>query len=152
MAHASDKPSLALRYLTVQDMLWINLQVTKKVNSFDFEKLEEAVFYQFGYGPSMDVIPQAERFAKGFADRSPFPSGNLATAFVGFASFLYLNGQSLEVEDGAAASWFAEIVTGNGNLRNKVRDMAIVYEGVEGAASAVLTGYPATIKDLAIQG
>ena len=47
---SSEKP--ALHYLTIQDILWINLQVTKKVQHFNYARLEEGTFYQYGYGRS----------------------------------------------------------------------------------------------------
>ncbi|MFY9233088.1 MAG: hypothetical protein WAO58_01370 [Fimbriimonadaceae bacterium] len=149
MAQTPTETPASLRYLTVQDILWINLQVTKKVNDFDFAKLEEAVFYQYGYGSSKDIISQAERFAGSFATLAPFTAGNSASAFVGAATFLYLNGHDLAVEDRVASGWFAEIARGNGNLRNHVEVSSIRYEDVEAAARAVLDKYAATVEALA---
>ena len=93
MAHSAD----TLNYLTVQDMLWINLQVTKKVNSYHFMKLEEGTFYQYGYGASTDLMSQAARFVKGFAKNAPFADGNDMTALVGFLAFLRINGYQLDL-------------------------------------------------------
>ena len=82
-----------MRYLTVQDLLWINLQVTQKSNPFEFDKLEESVNYQYGYGGSCDVLAQAENFLSGFKRNAPFSAGNDKTAEVAHRAFLLLNGQ-----------------------------------------------------------
>lgn len=100
-----------LRYLTVQDILWINLQTTKQVNGFEYAKLEEATFYQYAYGQSESVLPQAARFLSGFLKMKPLSEGNEATAFIGALSFLELNGYELELDDAHAASWLDDVVT-----------------------------------------
>ena len=86
----------ALVYLTVQDMLYINLQATKKVNAFDFARLEEGTFYQYGYGPSKDLLRQAQRFSKGFLKNAPFTEGNELTALIGTLAFLEVNGYTID--------------------------------------------------------
>jgi prophage maintenance system killer protein len=101
--------SRSLRYLTVQDMLWINLQVTKKVQHFSYAKLEEATFYQYGYGASKDLVVQAGRFLRGFVKLRPLDAGNEATAFVGCAAFLHLNGARLNLTDDEAANWVEKV-------------------------------------------
>lgn len=87
-----------LVYLTVQDILWINLQVTQKINKFKYNKLEQGTFYQYGYGGSTDVLGQATRFYQGFIKDQPFDDGNEQTALVAFLAFLKLNGYSVAVE------------------------------------------------------
>ena len=82
----------SLHYLTIQDVLWINLQVTKKVQHFNYARLEEAVFYQYAYGDSKTLFPQAARFITGFLKMRPFEAGNEATAAVSCLAFLLLNG------------------------------------------------------------
>ena len=96
-----------LHYLTVQDILWINLQVTKKVQHFSYAKLEEATFYQYAYGDSHELLDQAGRFLAGFVKMHPVDAGNEATAFVGFATFLAINGVKLRLDDPEAGAWFA---------------------------------------------
>jgi prophage maintenance system killer protein len=86
------------QYLTVQDHLWMNLQVTKKQPSWNFAKLEQAVYYQYAYGRSTDLIAQAARYLHGFIKNAPFESGNAATAGIGLATFLKLNGYELKVD------------------------------------------------------
>ena len=100
----------ALQYLTVQDILWLNLQVTKQTNAFDFAMLEEATFYQYGYGGSKDVMAQASRFLNGFIAKNPFGGkGDAATAFLGCAAFLRVNGYELNVPAGEAKAWLERI-------------------------------------------
>lgn len=93
-----------LHYLTVQDILWINLQATKKVQHFNYARLEEATFYQYAYGDSNGLLGQAGRFLAGFTRMHPLDAGNEATAFFATATFLAMNGARLCVDD--AASWF----------------------------------------------
>lgn len=81
-----------LQYLTVQDMLWINLQVTRKVNQFEFMPLEQGTFFQYAYGSAKGIKEQAKRFYKGFLKNAPFEDGNELTAKVAFLSFLRMNG------------------------------------------------------------
>src|SRR5436309_1228008 len=88
-----------LKYLTIQDILWINLQLTKKVQHFNYARLEEATFYQYGYGASRDLPRQAGRFLAGFLKLHPLDAGNEATAFLGCVAFLLLNGRRINIED-----------------------------------------------------
>lgn len=92
-----------LLYLTVQDLLWINLQVTGTVNKFDYARLEDGAFYQYGYGKSKDLLAQAARFYPGLKHKAAFTAGNEATAFVAFAAFLLLNGRVLKIKDTAGS-------------------------------------------------
>ena len=88
---------MSIQYLTVQDMIWINHCVTGKVGSFQYDVLEEATYYQYGYGASTDIHAQAVRFLQGFAKKSPFAEGNEATGFVGFVAFLRANGKDVRL-------------------------------------------------------
>ncbi|MCW5941863.1 MAG: hypothetical protein KIS66_06510 [Fimbriimonadaceae bacterium] len=100
---------MALRYLTPQDVLWINLQVTRRVLKFEWVGLEEAVNAQFGYGSSQDVVGQASTFVTCFLRKAPFEFGNEGTALVALATFLRLNGLRLTVEDGSAVEWIRAV-------------------------------------------
>jgi len=82
----------SLKYLTVQDILWVNFQLTRKSSPFDYAKLEEAVYYQYSYGDSDELVIQAARFLSGFSKQSPFEGANDPTAFVGTMTFLRVNG------------------------------------------------------------
>ena len=98
---------MALNYLTVQDMLFLNLQITKSVQPFDYARLEEAVFYQYAPGQSTDLVAQGARFLVGFSKMAPFSHGNHACALVGMIAFLEANGKSLGLSDEEAATWVA---------------------------------------------
>jgi hypothetical protein len=84
----------SLHYLTVQDILWINLQTTRRVNHFSYARLEEATFYQYAYGESNSLMPQAARFISGFL-----------RMLIAAAAFLVMNGATLELTDHDAESW-----------------------------------------------
>ena len=99
----------SLQYLTVQDLLWINLQVTGAVQRYDFAKLEEGTFTQYAYGESVNLLPQAASFLKGFAQCAPFERGNQATAWVAFVAFLAINGRHLKLSDAEAPTWLTAL-------------------------------------------
>lgn len=94
-----------IHYLTVQDVLWINHEVSKRVNTFKYAQLEEATFYQYGYGKSEDIIGQAGQFLEGFIKLRPFSSANRATALVSVLTFLQINGCQINLAPGEAAEW-----------------------------------------------
>ncbi|HRJ26030.1 MAG TPA: hypothetical protein PLO61_00795 [Fimbriimonadaceae bacterium] len=98
--------SPGLHYLTLQDLIWINTQVTKKPQDFDYARLEEATFYQYGYGTSLKLIEQAGRLAAHFSRKRPLASGNEATGFVALLGFLALNQVHLRLSDAEAAAWY----------------------------------------------
>ena len=146
----------AIRYLTLQDVIWINLQVAKKVHHFNYARLEEAVFYQYGYGGSKDIVKQAGQFANGFVKLHPFEAGNEATGFVSVAAFLALNGYELRLDDVKAEAWFAKIAERETGGIDAVREAADGVSGahgapvsIEAAVEGVLAEYPNTIRALA---
>lgn len=93
---------MALHYLTVQDVLTLNLQITGAPQPFDYARLEEAVFYQYAPGQSDDLVRQAARFLSGFVKMRPFAEGNEACAFAGTVAFLQGNGLRTTAEDSNA--------------------------------------------------
>lgn len=146
-----------LKYLTVQDMLWINLKVCRKVNRYDFARLEEATFYQYGYGKSLDLVGQAGRFVKGFVAKAPFTDGNEATAFVGLVGFLRINGRRLRLDDKEALDWFRRSVVGGEGPSIDLADVVIEDSTHHGPIPAdavnrilreVLAEYPETVSGL----
>lgn len=96
----------SLHYLTVQDVLWINLQATGRTHRFQYAALEEAVFYQYAYGDSHELPEQAARFATGFRKLRPLSAGNEVTGFVALIAFVRLNGRDLRLADEEAAFWY----------------------------------------------
>jgi prophage maintenance system killer protein len=109
---------MALQYLTVQDVLWINLQVTGRPQEFRYADLEEATFYQYAYGESSSLIPQAARFLSGFVKKKPLAAGNEATALVACLAFLKVNGYELRSEDSYA--WFASVLKGTHSAQEAI--------------------------------
>ncbi len=109
---------MALQYLTVQDVLWINLQVTGKPQPFDYADLEEATFYQYAYGDSKSLLPQAARFLSGFLKKKPLASGNEATALISCLAFLKVNGYEFKGE--SLDTWFTEVQNGTAEARQAV--------------------------------
>lgn len=100
------EPQAGIHYLTVQDILWINHEVTHEVLPYKFAQLEEATFGQYGYVGSQDVLQQAAGFLSAFAKLRPFSAGNRATAFIGVLAFLSLNGYTIVLEPEHALSWY----------------------------------------------
>lgn len=101
-----------LHTLTVPDFLWLNLQICQKPQQYHAGRLEEAVFAQYQYGESADVLSQASSFLVHFRRLRPFTHGNDACAFIGAAAFLKMNGFRLRVDARDAADW-ATAVWGN---------------------------------------
>ena len=99
-----------MHYLTLQDMIWLNLQLTKSTGEYDSEPLEEATFYQYALGDSQGVAAQAARFLRGFRKMSPFAEGNEACAFIGMAAFIEANGQAFSLSDDKGAEWMQGVL------------------------------------------
>lgn len=143
----------SLHYLTLQDMQWINLQVTGTVHPYRYDLLEEATFYQYGYGKSTDLFGQAAKFLTGFAKLAPFESGNEATAMVGFIAFLALNGHGCRLDDGALPEWLAKAARDGLKGDDLV---GVLHEAdhhshgpdVRGVIAGVLDRYPETLRSL----
>jgi len=100
------QPQAGIHYLTVQDILWINHEVTNEVLPYKFAQLEEATFGQYAYGGSHDAMKQASTLLAAFGRLRPFSAGNRATAFVAVLSFLVMNGYSLALDPANAVAWF----------------------------------------------
>lgn len=142
-----------MHYLTVQDMLWINMQVTKKTQSFNYAKLEEATFYQYAYGQSASIVSQAGRFLSGFANKKPFGVGSEATAFVGALAFLKLNGYKVTLSDDTAHHWMERSTRDSSIATEALIEIVVEDENyhadkepsVRDAIYDVLDSYPKTI-------
>jgi prophage maintenance system killer protein len=146
-----------LHYLTVQDMLWINLQATKKVQHFNYAKLEEATFYQYGYGESTGLVCQAGRFLSGFLKMHPFEAGNESSGLIGCATFLSINGHGLAVTDDEALEWLDHIMTKQISASEAVAVAAqpnpqchdVLKPDIRSATGDVLAQFSNTIEELA---
>lgn len=142
----------SLHYLTVQDMLWINLQVEGKVNRYRYAQLEEATYYQYAYGQSTNLVPQAARFLSGFVKQSPFDSGNEATAFVGVLGFLEINGRKPNLSDADALAWFREALK---NPESAIQGLSFeedhhhaLVPNVKAILAGIIARYPNTLAAL----
>ena len=146
----------SLHYLTVQDVLWINLQVAGRPNTFNYAKLEEATFYQYAYGDSDSIEAQAARLASGFGKMSPLKEANQATGFVALVAFLHLNGKDLGVTDALASSWYRAIYKGEvpakdalaGLVETNAHHHVVLQPDVRAAIKSVIEAYPETLKAL----
>ena len=145
-----------LQYLTLQDVLWINTLVTGMPQPFRFLELEEATFYQYGYGASTELISQAGRFLAGFWRLKPFEAGNQATGFLACLAYLRLNGAAITLRDAEAADWVKQVAAEGEHDAEAFRRVvaeneAAPIEGnnlVEIAVQAILEAYPRTVKRL----
>lgn len=140
----------ASEYLTVQDHLWINLQVTKSAPKWDYAKLEEACNFQYAYGTVTDLYDRAARYATGFAKNLPFAAGNEATAAVGLLTFLGVNGLELKESPANLSEWFLGLVRAadvSGQLREETQKSAEHgHPTVEEVAKKVLSVYGAALR------
>ncbi len=127
-----------MHYLTVQDVLWIHLQIAKKQGKFSFAKLEEATNYQYAYGKSQDVVAQASRFFPGFVTMSPFESANKAVAIVAGAVFLELNGLHFSPKEKDLNKWF-----------DRVMEPSTCREAIEGGTERMTNDHHLTCRDVA---
>lgn len=93
-----------MRYLTVQDILWIHLQLGGTNDAYRFADLEEATFYQYAYGDSRSVQDQAARLRWGFSKKAPFATHNAEVALLATQAFLIANGFALTAQLPASAS------------------------------------------------
>lgn len=133
----------SLHYLTVQDLLFINLQVDKKVNAFDYARLEDASYFQYGYGQSTNILDQAARFYRGFSEKAPFTAGNEGTALVGVLAFLAINGYTLKGKESDAPARLAELA------REHVSYEDLDHHGepdIKGAITEVMAKYERALK------
>lgn len=113
-----------VHYLTVQDVLWINTEITKKVSSFKYLQLEEAVNYQYGYGKSVEVLEQAGQFLQGFLRLRPFEAGNRATAFISALTFLKINGYEIDLDPRSAKDWVMAVAERKKTGLDAVKEVA----------------------------
>ncbi len=142
-----------IQYLTVQDHLWINFQVTKHKHFMDFAKLEEGVYYQYGYGASTNLLPQAARYVVGFSKNRPFSEGNEATAFVGLVAFLRLNAFEWQLRDKDGVEFFDRLLANPASAEEEIKRVTRWHlddhhNSVSEAATWAMETYPKTVEAL----
>jgi hypothetical protein len=101
-----------LRYLTVQDVLWIHLQAARRVVAFDYDRLEEATFCQYSHGDSTCLAAQAVRFGKEFVSKAPFAEANEPAGFLALVALMEMNGWRPLFGDEQGPQVYREIVRG----------------------------------------
>ncbi|QYK56515.1 MAG: hypothetical protein KF733_03325 [Fimbriimonadaceae bacterium] len=148
---------MALHYLTVPDMLWINLQVTGAPQPYRYDRLEEATFYQYGRGNSLDPVAQAARMLVGFRRMRPFDRGNEATAFVATVTFLRMNGHDVAFTDDEAGDWTERASASEADAARLLQEKLAKTKGhadnlevhdSHDAARSVLDAFPGAISSL----
>lgn len=117
-------PSFEWRYLTLQDLIWINTEVTKSPQRYSYDRLEEATYYQYSYRQSRDVPLQAARFLWGYLKYRPFARGNLATALIAVLAFLEVNGYDTRLPAEQAAEWLLQVVQRRKHPLDAIRQIA----------------------------
>jgi len=138
------------RYLTIQDMIWIHLQLTDKVYPYEFLKLEEATFYQYGYGTSTEPADRAPSLFHGFMKNKPFEKHNEVVGFIAFVAFLELNGLRFTSEDAACARWSGP--PAEEKLKGSIEAGEPCHEGVKERVQEIITRYPKTIAKMIARG
>jgi len=118
-------PSFEWRYLTLQDLIWINSEVTKSPQPYSYDRLEEATYYQYSYRQSRDVLLQAARFLWGYLKYRPFAQGNLATALIATLAFLQINGYETHLPVERAAEWIEQVALRRKHPLDAVRQIAV---------------------------
>lgn len=117
-------PTSRWRYLTVQDLIWINTQITGAPQPYNYDRLEEATYYQYSYRQSMDVPLQAARFLWGYLTYRPFAKGNLGTALIGVLTFLEINGFEVRLPVERAAEWLLSVAQRRKHPLSAIRQIA----------------------------
>lgn len=113
-----------MKYLTNQDLLWINSQLLKRVVGFRVMDLEECVGYQYAYKREPDVYRDAGRFFEGLLRRQPFDEGNEITALVATLCLLKVNGLTLVASRQEAHDILGRVARGEISGADAVRSLA----------------------------
>ncbi|MBV6458662.1 MAG: hypothetical protein HONBIEJF_01796 [Fimbriimonadaceae bacterium] len=141
----------ALNYLTVQDILFAHFRIVGQPIPFQYDKLEEATFCQYGYGGSSDLTGQAANFATGFRKLQPFVTANRAVGFVALLAFLACNGKATGLTDDDALDWFetASVASSKDAIDQAVTDAdSHDRPTAQQAILAVIARFPRSIEEL----
>lgn len=128
-----------MRYLTVQDVIWINTAVTGSPQRYDFDRLENAVYSQYSYGDSRDILSQAARMFRHLLQDKPFSEGNELTALVATLALLRLNGYTLQVKPDEVRTVLEQLSQGQIIAREFILQRAQPTEGETGSLRQVAT-------------
>lgn len=144
-----------LHHLTVQDVIWIHFQLTRRVEPFRYSEVEEATYAQYCYGKTCTPVEAAARLLCALVKKRPFPTANEALALVAPLALLRLNGYSFSIPDGEALAWLVQTIAEDGSTVERIEG-ACTRDGhsashattVQEAVRAVLESYPSTIRGL----
>jgi death-on-curing protein len=103
-------PASHWRYLTVQDLIWLNTEITGAPQPYHYDRLEEATYYQYSYRDSRNLPLQAARFLWGYLTYRPFAKGNAGTALIGVLTLLEINGFEVHLPVERAAEWLQRVI------------------------------------------
>jgi prophage maintenance system killer protein len=127
-----------MRYLTVHDVIWMNTALTGSPQRYDFDRLENAVYSQYAYGDSRDVLSQAARMLRRLLQDKPFDEGNPLTALVATTTFLRLNGYALQIGAEEVQSVLEQLTQGQISVKGFVLQRAKPAAPAEGALRSVV--------------
>jgi death-on-curing family protein len=127
-----------MRYLTVHDVIWINTAVTGSTQRYQFDRLENAVYSQYSYGDSRDVLTQAARMLRRLLQDKPFEQGNEWTALVATMTLLQLNGYTLRLDAEEVQTTLTQLEQGQLGVREFVFQRAQPLESTEGSLREVV--------------
>jgi death-on-curing family protein len=127
-----------MRYLTVQDVIWINTAVAGRPQHYDFDRLENAVYSQYAYGYSRDALRQAARMFRQLLQDKPFSEGNELTALVATLAFLRLNGYALQVNADEVQEILEQISRGQTSPKEFIQQRAQPVEADAGSLRYVV--------------
>lgn len=126
-----------MRYLTVHDVIWMNTAVTGSPQRYDFNRLENAVYHQYSYGDSHDVLAQAGRMFHRLLKDQPFEQGNDLTALVAAAVLLRFNGYALRIAPDEVPSILSQLAQGQLDATELLRQRAEPVEPATGSLRSV---------------
>ncbi len=121
-------PSSEWRYLTLQDLIWINSEVMGAPQAYAYDRLEEATYYQYSYRQSRDVILQSARFLWGYLKYRPFAQGNLQTALIAVLAFLEINGYEVHLPVEQAEEWMRAVAERRRHPLDAIRQIAVPHQ------------------------
>lgn len=127
-----------MRYLTVHDVIWINTAATGSPQRYQFDRLENAVYSQYSYGDSRNVLTQAARMFRRLLLDKPFEQGNEWTALVATATFLRLNGYTLRIDAEEVQTILTQLAQGRLGVREFVLQRAQPLEEAGGTLREVV--------------
>lgn len=130
-----------MRYLTVHDVIWINTAIAGSPQRYDFDRLENAVYSQYSYGDSRDVLAQAGQLLLRLLRDKPFEARSETTALVATMAFLRLNGYALQVRPDEVETTLAQMESGqfcsNEFVRQRTQPTSATSSSLRGVVTEI---------------